>query len=140
LGLRLGITVSPALLEHLFELLLLGIVEQSLDPRFAVLHDALRFGMAILGGERTVGTQAPHLLLAIPEDGLELHHLFRRQAEFLPEMFGHAIGVGCLAVMALPGPCSLGRVRWLSLIGRLRQRRTCGKQRAQQHRYRLCIH
>jgi hypothetical protein len=51
LSLRLGIAVSPALLEHLFELLLLGIVEQSLDPGFAVLHDALRFGMAILGGE-----------------------------------------------------------------------------------------
>ena len=58
LSLGLGIAMSPPLLEQLFKLLLLRIVEQRLNPGLTVLHDPLRFGVPILLGERAVGAQA----------------------------------------------------------------------------------
>ena len=49
--LRLGLlrlAMSAALLQHLFELLLLRVVQNRLDPGVAVLHDFVRLGAAIL--------------------------------------------------------------------------------------------
>ncbi len=41
--------MSAPLLEHLFELLLLGIIQHSLDLGFAVLHDLMSLGTPIRG-------------------------------------------------------------------------------------------
>ena len=49
-SLPLGVTTSLALLQQLFELLPLLIIQDSFNLVLAVLHDALRFGTTILLG------------------------------------------------------------------------------------------
>ena len=67
--------------KHLLELLLLRVVENSLNLIPSVLHDGLCFCVTILLRERCVCAKALHLLLALCHDGRKLRYLIVAETE-----------------------------------------------------------
>ena len=82
------VAVRATLGKHLFELLLLRIIQCSFQFALAILHDGPCLCVAILWGERGVGAKALHLLPAIREDRRNLRHLIAVESEPLAQVCG----------------------------------------------------
>ncbi len=115
LGWRLGLWLRELLLaagaavsEHLLELLLLRICQQSFDAVAAVVHNSLHAGTAVARSEALVGAEDLNLLLAIGDDGPDLGNLLAAEAELPGEKHCLALRICRAALGLLSGWVILG--------------------------------